>query len=748
MIFFRDLPFPRRACAPRGKGVLRVIRFDKKGSPMHTYFINTSSSVVFGDYKEVLFENLLADKDLIIPADHCDLSVLGAGAEEIADQIDRETDIGEDIRLAVYLESGYEASRALSPLEAMVAIRAEEILQALKAEAELVWTLCEHGKKPRELIIILGEKVDRDDIPTDGDHFQAELRRRCWSLIALPAVKDVLDYLKQKPDVGKEELVRMMRERAVMHDGILLSADDHCYESVLTNVSNLILDNLKLIGSSLERDPEAAETLMYRCLYDGIGEFRNHFLQDALIENRADKVCYLWQKVSDKDPHERSRSTCQLMLFVYCLSCMDKDGSPKAGLLPGDAAFPFDPHVETTLENACLLPEVNYPELTYLLIRMRRHFDDAPVFTPLEVPDAMAEELRDHRKERNGKKDDGEEKPLIETAYPVPVFDMEIKAKRKYTVKSIEKEIKDQLSEFRTRWKEYYDSVQRYVNRVSDEYDRIKDDRLASIPYVEDGEAFAPPADMREEVMIRRLEDLKNKKADAERSVLEARKKILSGDDTFTTLDSMEESIRSVEEHIEDCINRLKFSVALFTSGVGFVLGFLVPYIVLKAGVLSFPQDSVYLAALAGAAAAAYVIGYRFFVVRGKNRIHELFRKLCEKLNAAQEANRNCLTGFDRLLHTDIPRCYGRYRYSVLLYSFYDRLDLRKRMITYHTASIGHRMDTIKSLLDQLDSHWEDAEQDGLPSLDMSTALDPEKDRVENKGYYMIPACKLLKVLD
>ena len=167
---------------------------------MHTIFINTSEKISEklkeNIYQDILFEELLYDKSLIIPElyVHSDPDDLKACAEKIAGQIDQEADINEDISLIIYMEVGDLPPFRSREKSAAYTI-AYEILESLKIEKTLVWTLCDLGKRPKELIFVFGEETLRDPTLIDDKVLLNDIKQFQWDILDLPSRRETLNYL-------------------------------------------------------------------------------------------------------------------------------------------------------------------------------------------------------------------------------------------------------------------------------------------------------------------------------------------------------------------------------------------------------------------------------------------------------------------------------------------------------------------------------------------------------------------------
>ena len=741
---------------------------------MHTFFINTSEKIaglsnpVRQAYRGILFEKQEAEKNLIILRNSVSVDELDTCAEEIATMIDQEADIYEDTALAVYMESKIRMDdSSYSPQPRVVA---EETLLSLKAEAALVWKLCDMGKRPRELVFIFGESIKRDEIMEDDDVFRMDMRKELWEGICLPPVSEVLKYIRESTDEnslaaeeesaddeinpnrsGKEEkprkkypeiteqaLIGVLKKNTEGKMAIITQHDKYCYDDIISHLAKMIEYQIETALWEID------EEVIYNCLGNAVETFTQTLLRDQIIGRYAVSVRYMYMPLEYRDYHEEQRNACRLMMYLYGIT---QEGNEKGYLnLEIQEDQINRQRTENGPQHACLMPEVDYKRLANLL-NYKRICCQNSSYVPAVPPDEL-----NHRVE-NGDK-------LINSDHEIPVLipkkyirgDSDSSGKismisdylRRGIMstaslrKAVEKTLQDILDKDANNTKQ----IREYMNRVTAEYDRIKDDGLKKIAYTEKLTNITESGD---ENTDKRIDDLQNMENKVNGLMIEAEKELLKEPPRLIPTKSVKEQVKEVRAQTEYYLTSLKRSILILAVAIAFIAAVMIPYLLTMKWILTSLPGYLFIIITAAVALGSLAAGYICFSAVYKYKIKSMVRKLCVDFTLAQKQNQDCLNTYTDFLYKKVPRYYALSRYQSALHDYKEQTKLRKEKITFHNRSRKEWTNLIWVLIDNLDIK---REIDPIPEDEIETArIDPEKDRTENGEIYTLSAMDVSQIL-
>lgn len=687
---------------------------------MHTVFINTSPSVSSRIYQELLFEKLMEEHKLIIPQDHVPLDQLEDCAAGLAHLIDSETAIREDIRLLVYFESSVQQS--MSPVSDSARSVALQELQCIKAEYALVKTLHDMGKVPGEVLFVFGEKIRRN-VEENDRTYQEVLQETYWNNIALPDCEETAAFLNRSPQIALEEIIAHLSSCGEKE--ALINRKDRCYaglvDKLARNIASRHKNGLPWTGREVMEKSEWAA-----------GAYRGRRKSELIGEGFFSRVQFAHLPLEYRDVKERSRSLCRLMLCVYAASCKE-EGTFRANLFgSSDAEIPGADG--STLERAFCLPQVNCASLMQA-VQEQLYYCEHPDYTGADAPAELSECLS-QEDEKGGQ--------LIKSQYPLPQLLADASVGFGMTVKGLEKAVDTALSDIRRKNKENNDEIRKYLNRITSEYDRIKDQALNNVPVTREDLAAVQHAVTGEDSMdSARIDNLKNVEEQMDRLQRQAELGMLDAAGRITTPRDVEKAVENVQRQTNEYFISLRRSLLKAIAFTVFVVLFLAPYAAIQFDLFQAKDGIWYFLGVTAAAALAVALGWAVFSACCKRRIVRLVRRLCREFNQTQQANQCCLQEYANLLYNKVPRCYGLSRYEEMLRSYRQEMQLRKEKITCHDVTLSRRARLIRTWMEGMDL------EEALPLSTPQAVplLDPNRGRTENEAYYVLDIEQVLSAL-
>lgn len=679
---------------------------------MHTVFINTSQTCSSQVYQELIFEKLMEEYNLIIPRDYVPLNELENCANELAYLIDSETEIGEDIRLLVYFDCDFPLTNSNAANTAK-AIALEE-MKCIKAEYALVKTLHDIGKVPSEVLFVFGEKIRRN-VMERINTYREELNIAYWNCIALPGWEETADYLNNHPGLQLEEIRHYLSSCASKE--AMINGNDACLEGLINKLSrNISANNKKNVPWT---GIEVAEKLEW-----AVDAYKNERRGELLQEGFVSKVQFAYLPLEYRDVKERNRSLCRLMLCVYACACnpektfmenlyagMDEKARRELG---GDSS-----------EKACCLPQVDCVQLAHAMQR-QLYFCENVCYSPAEAPSDLSECLS---------QEGSEESRLIESQHQIPNLMADAQMDYKMTVRGLQDAVSAALNEIKEKNDENENRIHQYLNRVTSEYDRIKDQALKNIPITQkDMYAVSDAVTGADAQDTRRIDNLKNVEEQIEQVQNQAELKVIQFRGRVTGTKDVQKAIDRVRSQTDEYFVSLKRTLLKVIAFSLFVVLFLAPYAAIQFQVFRSVSSSLYFVFTALAAAAAVYLGWRFFAGRWKRKIVRLVRKLCDSFNLSQKENQECLEAYAGFLYNQVPRCYGLSRYAELLTEYRKEMQQRREKMTCHDVALSNRVRSIRVWLDGMDVQM--TEPDEYPST--VPLLNPDRGRTENEEYYVL----------
>lgn len=696
---------------------------------MHTFFINTSKACASDLYRELLFEKLIAEKKLIIPRDYYPLEELGACASQAAQLIDQEADISEDVRFVLYVEN--RQTHDDETVCGNARMIAEEELLTIKIENVFVQQLFQHGKIPAEMLVIFGEREKRSTVGEDDCAYQETREKTLWRNIALPPCKDVAAFIREQgKKLDETQLEAYLCSAA--GEGKLISQQDACYKPLVKMLAK------HLLYRSKKYVDDFTDALVLKDLCIAIDEYKESLAKDAEYTKRKTKLVYAYQLLEERDQKERNRNVCRLMLGVYMLaaqSCALDDAlhaiNRQAGESGGFACTGEKPH------DAIAVPEVNYEKLAECL-HGKLALCENVVYTEMQAPAELNEKLK------QGRADDGG--MLIASAYEMPDLNAEMNAKRGITVRALRRAVDETLDALDKKNSECYDQTCYFLNNITSEYDRIKDDALRRVPVTQELRQAAERSvgDLRTESAHRNIDNLKNFGIQLKRIQTQAELSVLDFTGRITPTKDISEGIRNARNQANVYFDCLKHDLFLLLCCIFFLLVFMVPYFTVRFDLFNDAGGYIFFVLTAVAVCAAIGCGYFFFVGKYKRKIIKMMDHLCDEFTQVQAQNKACLERYLGLLYSIIPRCYGLSQYEEVLRSYSEDVQLRQRKMTYHQSALRQRIAGINALLDNLDC----ARPDKQEHKEEFVELDPQKSRIENEAFYILSQADVLAMLE
>ena len=703
---------------------------------MHTFFINTSERVSSAPYREILFEELLAKKELLIPRDHVPLDGLRDHAEEIARVINQEADITEDTALLVYIES-----RALpeSPLdEVRPRIVADETLQSLKAEAALVWRLCEMGKRPQELVFVFGEPRKRDERLEYDGAFMQSVWKRMWESIQLAPTEDVCRRINEaKGELTEQALLQAVTACDPKKPAIISKTDTDCYGPITENLAKLLAYHARMTRQ------KTTDADLYASLGNAVEEYTQTLLRDQLMGKYAVGVRYMYLPLEMRDVHEGHRSVCRLMMYVYAVAY--NWNHPGFFDLSAEERLMALQRVENGVLHACPAPEVDYHTL-YGALQLRMERCRYSRYSPADPPDELNKRVE--RKET-----------LIVSSHKPPALIPEnpfrsggkgrrsslipdYLTKRGMRVGALREAVDRTLADILEKNENNQRAIIEYLNRATAEYDRIKDDALQNVAYTEPTPDFQGGLAENAEKCIDEMQNMEDK---LNRLVTEREKEVLQAPPRLVTAQDVRKQVAAVERQADYYFGALKRGMTLLIAGIVFLLLVLAPYVTIMRGLFSVPRGYLFFAVTALIVIAALGVSAVLFSRVYKHKIIDLVLGLIDEFTVSQQKNQECLDQYSGFLYKLVPGYYALHRYEEALHDYKVRAQTRLEQITYHNESRSRQITRIAALLDSLDVqgiHYDpDADRQAI-------VIDPSGDRIANESVYILSAADVRDALN
>ena len=486
------------------------------------------------------------------------------------------------------------------------------------------------------------------------------------------------------------------------------------------------------------------ESTLYTCLGSALEEYTRSLRQDPAMEQSALSVQYHYLPLEDCDVHERHRSVCRLLLFVYALAAdgnmpgfFDMSRQAQAGRLQQNDLGPL---------HACLVPEMDRQRLGQtLLLRLERC--QGAAYQQAELPPELS-------------KQEGRQKEArIRSEYAVPALvpkSLDIPRERR---ESPGASMAEALTRRALRLEELKNAVQRtlaavleknsrnqqdiaeYLNRVGSEYNRSKDEALRQ--FVSQGSVPALQAfqGQNADQYIDELQNIQDRMGEEKKRLEKA---ILQAPRRLVTTADMTRAVQAVEKQTDYYFRALRVGWTLALSGVGFVLLFLVPYAAIARQLFSSPLGYLFFPLTALGLSGACIAGFARFSRACKRKIIRMVRQLVDDFAASQKNNQDCLEQFGEFLYRSIPQYCALCQYEETLRQYKTALQQRREQITYHNTSRERQSARIRKLLDDLDIVSVPQKPAALPETFL---INPEADRIANRDVYLLSAQNVRDIL-
>lgn len=684
---------------------------------MHTVFINTSKENCPGQYSRLLLEKLLNDYSLIMLEEYVPLDQLSAHALALAEKIENEECIRENIRLVVYFEN--DVTQTTSPSSDTARVDAWMYAMTVKAHTDLLQVLHDKGKGPREMLFIFGERIKRVNTEKNAQ-YDSVLVRALWDAVALPACGDLLQFLNAEEKPEREKILEFLL-RAGTDDKKLINNKDACYGPLIRELANTLHERCK-------KARYVEEEFMLADIRNALDAYTARLHEYAIRYNLPTKVYYVRQTLEYRDSFECSRSLCRRLLFLHlCADCTGDLEEKLLSLLKMDAdVFNLDVYKMPEMDMQEMKKQLN-SQLTYCTY---------PRYLGARPP----EDLSDHLKcsDENGGY-------IIASSYPPPELTSDATFDSAVRTETLKKQVDIALDDIRSKSLTNADEIQKYLNLVEAEYARMKDKELEEVKFQRnDYERFSHTVSGEGNDEDNRIDHLKNFEMTLDKLKGDAEKKMLEFNGKIVEPRSIEASLKLTKQQTNFYFAQMKHDSFLLAICLLFVLAVALPYIAVRFGMFSsLPGIICFLITVFAAGAAAY-ISYWLLVRKYKKKIVKLMNQLCYEFNKTQEDNEECLKHYGEFLYNRVPRTYGLSRYEEMLSRFRENMQLRLHKITFHKMSLEDRINTIRSWMTSMDVEEQEMYDIQLEDVPI---LDPEKSCYENEDYYCVNADMVRKIL-
>ena len=317
---------------------------------------------------------------------------------------------------------------------------------------------------------------------------------------------------------------------------------------------------------------------------------------------------------------------------------------------------------------------------------------------------------------------------------------------RMVSVSALRTMIDDLLNASAQKNESIHAEITQYLNRISSEYDRIKDDALNDLPFAED----LPDITAADRIDIEScIDDLKNIEDKADKIFVDREQQMMKTLPELVDPDIIRDLIKTTREQTDYYFDALTYRMQSFSAGIIFVLVILLPYFYVRQNIFSLPNGKWFFLGTGSAAVISLVIGRIFFTSRYKNKIIRIMERFISKYKKIQGRNYRVLEQYWDLLYHDIPEYYSIARYITSLKEFKEQMLERREKITYHDKSRKDRIIKIRSLLDDLDKGGGAELLNKIKGISAAKwrEIDPEEDLIANRDIYFLSPDEVRAVL-
>ena len=684
---------------------------------MHTVFINTSKENCPGPYRQLLLEKLLNDYSLIMLEEYVPLDQLSGHARVLADKIENEECIRENIRLVVYFEN--DVVQTSSPSSDTACVDAWMYAMIVKAHTDLLQVLHMNGKVPKEILFIFGERINRVKIEKDVQ-YESVLLNALWDAVALPARDELLQFLNADEKLEWEKILEFLL-KAGTDDKKPINNKDACYGPLMEELAIALHERRKLVR-------RVEEKLILADIRNAFDAYLERLKEYAIRYHLPTKVHFVRQTLEYRDFFECKRSLCRRLLFLYlCACCAENLDENLLSLLQKDGGvFGMD---------ILKMPVMDVDQLTIELNKQLAYCIE-PRYMGAKPPEDLSTNLK------CGDETGGH---LIKSSHTPPSLTTDVKFDGSERVEILKTQVNKAFKEIENKSANNADEIQKYLNLVEAEYARMKDKELEEVKFQKnDYERFSHTVSGEGNDEDNRIDHLKNFEMTLDKLKRNAEKEMLEFNGKIVEPKSIKASLRLTKQQTDFYFAQLKHDLFLLAICAVFMLAVALPYIAVRAGLFSSVMGIIgFLITVFVAGAVAYA-SYWWLARKYKNKIVKLMKQLCDEFNKSQEANKKCLNNYSEFLYNRVPRAYGLSRYEEMLSQFRTNMQQRLYKITFHKMSLQNRINTIRSWMTSMDV--EEQEMHDLQQKD-TPILDPEKSCYENEDYYCVKADMVRKIL-
>lgn len=682
---------------------------------MHTVFINTSQTVSPEAYRELLFEKLIEDNRLIILNDYVTLNDLDNVAVQLAAMIDNKMEIREDIRLIVYLESN------ILPTESNLCDNAAsmvlEELYCIKAETKLTETLRRIGKVPAEILFVFGEKIERNlDKTNDIFRNRGDIVR--WNSVALPDQEEVAAFLNRSESLTWEQIRDYLCSDSSRET--LINGRDFCYTGLVEALARFISDNHKR-----SREEWSGIEVM-RKLDGALSEYRRECCSWRMNDGVGTQVEYAYMTMEYRDVKERNRTGTRLMMNVYACASDPKHTFRENLFSKADVKVKAQLNGKTP-ETAYQLPWIHFEKLAEMF-KYQMYFCEKGEYSPADAPADLHSSLAAEGEQQ---------KDLIVSIHDTPQLRYDAKMERRWSVRELKIAVEDALMQIEEKNEKNESTIRQYLNMITAEYDRIKDEKLKKVPVTQENYETVKNATVGDDAKeAARIDNLKNVEDDISRMQRQAEKEVIQFRGRVTRTKDVTKAIKMVQRQTNDYFISLERSRLKMIAFAAFVILFVIPFVTVQTGVFQQPQGWLSFGITVAAAALAVSLGWLVFSFILKDKIVTLVKALCRDFNKTQMDNEKCLKRYTDFLYKLVPRCYGVSRYEELLHNFRSSMLIRREQITWHETERSKRIRNIRAWMDGMDVDINNINIQ--PDEEDIPLLEPCMGRTDNDAFYIV----------
>ena len=682
---------------------------------MHTVFINTAKTVSPQAYRELLFDKLIEDNRLIILNDCVTLNDLKDVAVQLAAMIDNKMEIREEIRLIVYLESDVLPSE--SNLCDSAASAALEEMYCIKAEATLTETLRGIGKEPAEILFVFGEKTRRN--ADEGNELFRETGDAVrWESVALPEPQEIAVFLNQSESLTLEQIRHFLC--SCSSGDKLINSQDVCYAGLVDKLARLISDNNKRSGENwTDRD-------VIRKLSGALKEYRRECRSRQIKDSKGIVIEYAYMPLEYRDVKERNRSCTRLMMSVYACAC-DPEHSFRENLYAKASDRIKKQLMGDKPETAYLLPRPDFDRLAEQL-KYQLYFCEEGQYSCADAPAELNDSLA-----AGG----DQQKVLIGSIHSTPQLTYDARMERRWSVKQLKNAVKAALEAIEEKNNGNEAAIRKYLNMITAEYDRIKDDALKKVRVTQENYDTVKNAVVGDDTKdAARIDNLKNVEDDISALQRQAEKQVVQFRGRVTKTKDVMKAVKRVQQQTDEYFISLERSRLKTVVFAAFVILFVIPFVAIQTGVFQQPYGWLSFGLTVAGACLAVALAWMIFSFFRKKTIIALVQNLCRDFNKTQKENEECLGRYTDFLYKLVPRCYGVSRYEELLHDFRNSMLIRREQITWHETERNKRIRNVTAWMDGLDVDIRKIDitkkQEDIP------LLEPHMGRTDNEAYYIM----------